>query len=142
MRLFPNPINLFYQKKPDKLGYRNSFVKFKHYGRNVELLIKKAMLLPTKEEQIPALIEIGKLMKGFYVVWNRENVSDAVILENIEEMVGDTDTGLREKWTKNPGIFGTSPPHNNARENNTNEVTGNINRRGNNNSRKVYKKRK
>jgi predicted RNA-binding protein len=40
-------------------------VRFKHYGRNIELLIKKAIELQDPEEKEAAIIHIGRLMKGF-----------------------------------------------------------------------------
>ena len=36
------------------------------------------------KEQEEATIYIGRLMKGFYLIWNRENPDDATIIKNIK----------------------------------------------------------
>jgi len=73
-------------KKPKKLNYTSNRIKYKHYGRNVELLIAKAVLLEDEAEREGAIIYIGRLMKSFYGTWNKENVDDAVILEHMIEL--------------------------------------------------------
>ncbi len=81
---FPDRDILF--KKPQRLGYKTSEVKFKHYGRNIELLIKKATEIEDPEEKEAAIIHIGRLMKGFQISWNRDNIDDAVIIKDLEKL--------------------------------------------------------
>lgn len=81
---FPVPEKELLGKKPKRLKYSSSEVKFKHYGRNIELLIKRAMDITDPNEQEEATIYIGKLMKGFHLVWNRENPDDGTIIKNIK----------------------------------------------------------
>lgn len=72
-------------KRPKHIGYNNYNIKIKHYGRNIEILINKARELegPEREE---AIIFVGRLMKSFQYIWNKETVDDALILKNIEEL--------------------------------------------------------
>lgn len=72
-------------KRPQRLGYNNYDIKIKHYGRNVEILINKAIELEGTEQEA-AIIYVGKLMKSFQLIWNKDTVDDALILKNIEEL--------------------------------------------------------
>lgn len=81
---FPMPDRAILFKKPKRVGYKPSEVRFKHYGRNVELLISKAIEIEDPEEKEAAIIYIGRLMKGFQNAWNRENVDDGTIAKDIE----------------------------------------------------------
>ncbi len=81
---FPMPDRAILLKKPKRVAYKDTEVRFKHYGRNVELLIKKAIEIQDPEEKEAAIIYIGRLMKGFQNAWNRENVDDGTIAKDIE----------------------------------------------------------
>ena len=83
---FPEPTPEILNKKPEKVLYHQEPIKYKHYGKNIEMLIEKATNLTDPEEKRAAIIAIGKLMKGFYTTWNKDNVEDEVILKNIREL--------------------------------------------------------
>jgi hypothetical protein len=83
---YPMPDKSVIGKKPMKVDYNLHQLHFKHYGRNIELLIQKAIDMPDKEEQGDAIIYIGKLMKRFYASWNKENIDDEVIVEHLTKM--------------------------------------------------------
>lgn len=82
----PEPSILF--KKPEKVDYPQSQVKFKHYGKNIEKLVKEALKLEDPQERQDAIIYLGKLMKTFYGNWNKETIDDSVILKDIQLMSG------------------------------------------------------
>ncbi|WP_338761306.1 DUF4290 domain-containing protein [Bernardetia sp. ABR2-2B] len=75
-------------KKPEHIGYSQEPVKYRHYGRNVELVIAKAAELEDEQDIIDAVADIGKLMKSFYLTWNRDSVEDEVILKDIKRLSG------------------------------------------------------
>src|SRR5690606_21278966 len=81
---FPMPEKELLGKKPQSLGYPKGEVRFKHYGRNIEKLIEKAIEIEDDEEQEAALIFIGQLMRSFHSTWNRENFDDAIIIDDIK----------------------------------------------------------
>ena len=83
---FPIPEPEILTKKPQKVPYHQEPIKYKHYGKNIEMLIEKAANLTDPEEQKTAIIAIGKLMKSFYTTWNKDTVEDEVILKNIREL--------------------------------------------------------
>jgi hypothetical protein len=83
---FPLPEKDLLGKKPKRLSYNKEEVRFKHYGKNIEYLIKKAINLEDPAEKEAAIIYIGKLMKSFYMSWNKEVTDDAVIIENLKQL--------------------------------------------------------
>lgn len=85
---YPVPEPEVLNKKPRRLEYTNYDVKYKHYGRNIDLLIKEAIKKEDPLEREEAIIYIGKLMKSFYTSWNKEVIDDSVILENIKSISG------------------------------------------------------
>jgi hypothetical protein len=82
----PEPEILF--KKPMKMAYPQSDVRFKHYGKNIEKLVKEALKKEDPQERQDAIIYLGKLMKTFYGNWNKETLDDSVILKDIQAMSG------------------------------------------------------
>lgn len=98
----PEPDVLF--KKPKRLSYNDEPVTFKHYGRNIEKLIERANAIEDEEEKRNAIIYLGRLMKNFYMSWNRENVEDEVIMRHIKEMSGNK-LSLQINEIKDKGLF-------------------------------------
>lgn len=83
---FPEPQRDILFKKPKRMDYPQSPIRFKHYGKNIERLVKEAIKLKSPEERQEAIIYLGKLMKTFYSAWNKETLDDSVILNDIREM--------------------------------------------------------
>lgn len=83
---YPMPEKEILNKKPDRMGYRTTEIRYKHYGRNIQLLIDEAIKLTDPEERDGATIHIGRLMKSFQNTWNRDNVDDDTIVTNIKKM--------------------------------------------------------
>ena len=104
---FPMPAKELLGKKPLPIGYPKGEVRFKHYGRNIEKLIAKAIEIEDDGEQEVALIYIGQLMRSFHSTWNRENFDDAIIIDDIKTLSkGKLHIDL-EKVREN-GLFETS----------------------------------
>ncbi|MCC5945846.1 MAG: DUF4290 domain-containing protein [Bernardetiaceae bacterium] len=84
---YPPPEADVLNKKPLPVGYADGPLRFRHYGRNIEILINHALRIEDREEQLGALGYIGKLMKGFYSTWNRENgATDDMIINDMKAM--------------------------------------------------------
>jgi hypothetical protein len=83
---FPLPEKELLGKKPLPVGYPKGEVKFKHYGRNIEKLIEKAIEIENDEDQEAAIIYIGQLMRSFHSTWNRDNFDDGIILDDIKTL--------------------------------------------------------
>ena len=100
-------------KRPQRMGYNNYDIKIKHYGRNVEILINKAIELEGAEQEA-AIAYVGKLMKSFQLIWNKDTVDDALILKNIEEL-SKGKLSLPIERIREEGLFDSSrkPSYNN-----------------------------
>ncbi len=85
---YPTPERDILFKKPQKVEYPQSQVRFKHYGKNIEKLVKEALKKEDPQEREDAIIYLGKLMKTFYGNWNKETIDDSVILKDIQDMSG------------------------------------------------------
>ena len=85
---FPVPEREILFKKPMRMNYPQSDVRFKHYGKNIEKLVKEALKKEDPQERQDAIIYLGKLMKTFYGNWNKETLDDSVILKDIQAMSG------------------------------------------------------
>src|SRR5690606_15513738 len=85
---YPVPERDILFKKPEKVNYPQSQVRFKHYGTNIEKLVKEALKMEDPQERQEAIIYLGKLMKTFYGNWNKETLDDSVILKDIQDMSG------------------------------------------------------
>jgi hypothetical protein len=82
----PEPEIIF--KKPMRVAYPQSDVRYKHYGKNLERLVKEAMKLTDPQEREDAIIYLGKLMKTFYGNWNKETLDDSVIIKDLKILSG------------------------------------------------------
>lgn len=85
---FPVPEREILFKKPMKVEYPQSNIRFKHYGKNIDKLVKEALKLEDPQEREDAIIYLGKLMKTFYANWNKEPLDDSIILRDINMMSG------------------------------------------------------
>jgi len=142
---FTTPDRTILFKKPRKMEYPQSEVRFKHYGKNVERLIKEAIKKEDPAEREEATIYLGKLMKTFYSNWNKETLDDSVIVKDIQILSQGKLTlnldkvredNLFEKLyreRKNPRPNGGNENRDGGRDNRNRNPRFNKNRRGNNN---------
>ena len=72
--------------RPKRLPYSEDHIRFKHYGLNLEKIIKKAIQIENPTEKAAATKMIANYMKRSYLTWNRESVSDELIFAQLEEL--------------------------------------------------------
>jgi hypothetical protein len=80
----PTPESLF--EKPKTVPYGNYNIRYKHYGKTLELMIQKAATLEEGEEKEALLAIVANHMKKSYLTWNREVVNDEIIFHDLEEL--------------------------------------------------------
>ena len=83
---YPMPDRDVLERKPDKVAYQNNNIKYRHYGKNIELLIDKAINSENEEDKEAAIVYLGKLMKSFYATWNKDYIEDDVLIKQINSM--------------------------------------------------------
>jgi hypothetical protein len=71
------------ERKPERLPYPQSKIKYKHYGKNVEKLVDKAIATQDLEKQAGFTQCIGNFMKLVYQNWSKENVNDETIKNDL-----------------------------------------------------------
>ncbi|HEY8401920.1 MAG TPA: DUF4290 domain-containing protein [Cytophagaceae bacterium] len=143
---YPKPEKSILDKKPMRVDYNMHNLHFKHYGRNIELLIQKAIDLQDPQEKEAAILYIGRLMKRFYSTWNKENIEDEVIVEHLINM-SNGKLYIDVERVKAEGLFDSAKEYTRSSSyNSLNANGGNNNRRtinkGNNNSRENKQPRK
>ena len=70
----------------ERLEYPKNVIRFRHYGKKIELLIQEACKIKDSKEKESAIIHIGKIMKSFFGMWNKETIDNKVIIDNIKEL--------------------------------------------------------
>lgn len=83
---YPPPSEEALGKKPQRVPYNTHNLKFKHFGRNVDLLIAKAVALEDPEERRTFVSYLTRLMRTFYQAWNKESVEDETIYQSLIEL--------------------------------------------------------
>lgn len=71
--------------KADRIPYRTSPIRYRHYGKNIELMIDKVANMPDGEEKDILISMIAHHMKKLMLIHNKEGVDDAKILRDLAE---------------------------------------------------------
>ncbi len=84
---YPIPTPESFAEKPKVVPYPQKSIRFKHYGRTCHLLIEKCMTLNDEDEgKQEFILTIVNMMKKAYLTWNRDSVTDEVILANLNQL--------------------------------------------------------
>lgn len=82
---FPIPDRETVFKKPQRMPYPQTEVRYRHYGKNIEYLVREALKKEGSDRE-DAAIYLGKLMKTFYASWNKEILDDTVIIKDLNNL--------------------------------------------------------
>jgi len=74
--------------KPNKLPYLQGKIRYKHYGKNIEEMIKKATMHEAGEQKDYLVSLLANHMKKSFLTWNKEHVDDRKIFKDLEELSG------------------------------------------------------
>jgi len=80
----PSPDQL--NEKPQPVGYKENKIRYRHYGKNVELIIEKALEFAEGEEKEALVKTIANHLKKSYLNWNRDSVNDELIYQHLDEL--------------------------------------------------------
>lgn len=99
-------------EKPSKVPYNQHRIKYKHYGRTMELLIDSASEMEGEEKEI--MIELlANHMKKSYLVWNKDAVEDdKIFLDLIELSRGQLKADKELKLAEIKQLIGSPKPKN------------------------------
>lgn len=83
---FDTPLKHEMNTAPARVPYPGSKIKYKHYGKSLELLIEQAAEIEDPEEKEQATVYIARVMKRFFETWNKDNVENEVIIEQLSQL--------------------------------------------------------
>lgn len=97
--------------KPESIPYQSNRIVWMHYGRMVQEMIAKAISFPEGDEKNCLIAAIANQMKKNYLLWNKEQVDDAKILEDLRTLSkGVIDLQVEElKLLESREILGKKP---------------------------------
>ena len=126
---YPKPTPEAIHLKPQPLRYPHQRIKYKHYGKTIELMIEKAKNIEEPERKRHMVQAVANFMKMAYVQWNKDSVTDESILSDLYALSGGT-LKLEENINLNRVEFRANPYNNNQNNNNSRGRTNNQNNRG------------
>jgi hypothetical protein len=140
---YPKPSPEAIHMRPQPLRYPHQRIKYKHYGKTIEMMIEKAKGIDEPERKKHMVQSIANFMKMAYVQWNKDSVTDESILSDLAAMSGgelkiDENINLnRVEYRPAPQINNNNRGRNNNQNNRggggTGGRTNNNNPRNNNN---------
>jgi hypothetical protein len=80
---YPIPSAETLERKPEKLGYAENHIKFRHYGRHIEMIIEKACQMEEGEEKTYLIHLIANHLKKSFLMWSRDSVTDEEIASHL-----------------------------------------------------------
>ena len=76
--------------KPEKLAYPNAGFRYRHYGRFLEAMVKKAVEIENEEEKLQLINLLAIQMKKDLNNWNKEGIEDQKIVDDLREYSNGT----------------------------------------------------
>ncbi|MEJ2903038.1 DUF4290 domain-containing protein [Pedobacter panaciterrae] len=139
---YPKPTPEAALIKPDHIGYPQQKIKYKHYGKTVEVMIEKAKAVDEPERRAAMVQGIANFMKMAYVTWNKDSVADETIFKNLRELSGgqlelDDNVNLNKVEFK-PVVSRPANNNNRGRNNNKGRQNNNNRQQRNNNPKQRH----
>jgi len=147
---YPIPTEATARIKPSHLPYPQKRIKLKHYGKNVESLVKKAIDMDDEDKKEIFTEIIGNFMKMAYKNWSNEEVSNDLIKEDMkslsggeleisEEMNIESMARNQQRQQHQQRKFSQNNANRNKNKHNKNKHNNNRNSFQNNNNRNRFK---
>ena len=76
------------EMKPERIPYASNAVRYRHYGRFLEGMVKKAMEMEEGEEKEAFIHLLAIQMKKNLNNWNKEGIEDQKIVDDLREYSG------------------------------------------------------
>ncbi|OOQ56934.1 DUF4290 domain-containing protein [Mucilaginibacter pedocola] len=131
---YPKPSPEAIHLKPEPLKYPHQRIRYKHYGKTIEMMIEKAKNIDEPERKRHMVQAIANFMKMAYVQWNKDSVADEIILSDLNYLSGG-ELKLEENVNLNKVEFRNNNNNNNqSNNNNRGGRTNNNNQNRNNNN--------
>jgi len=73
-------------EKPEVLPYNTHRIRYRHYGKIIESMVKKAIEMEDEKEKNALILMIANHMKKSFSNWNKEGVADDKIFKDIVDL--------------------------------------------------------
>jgi hypothetical protein len=83
---YPIPTKEALQRKPDRLPYPKKYPRYRHFGKNLEMVIDKTLHEDDEATRQGLTQYIGNYMKLAYTNWHKEAVHDDMITNELSDM--------------------------------------------------------
>jgi hypothetical protein len=83
---YPIPVKENFDTKPQLVPYSINKIRYRFYGKNTELMLKKAAEMQDGPEKTAFINSIGSFMKISCKSWNDENITDEAVADHITVM--------------------------------------------------------
>jgi hypothetical protein len=83
---YPKPSPATFDTKPDNVAYPTGKIKYRHYGKIIEEIIKEATKFPEGEEKEYLKRILATQLKKSFLTWNKDAVQDDVIFAHMQEL--------------------------------------------------------
>ncbi|MCO5948773.1 DUF4290 domain-containing protein [Mucilaginibacter flavidus] len=130
---YPKPSMEAIHLKPEPLKYPHQRIKYKHYGKTIELMIEKAKSIDDPDRKRHMVQAVANFMKMAYVQWNKDSVTDEMILNDLYMLSGGT-LKLEENVNLNKVEYRANTHSNNNQNNRGRTNNNNQNNRGRTNN--------
>lgn len=108
---FPPPSQEELAKKPERIPYSDGKIKYRHYGKNIENIIDKAVDYEDGLEKEALIHTIANHLKKSYLNWNRDSVADDMIIKQLFDMSkGKLELHEDKQLSSTPDILARNKP--------------------------------
>ena len=116
---YPAPSLEDVSRKPNKISYRDNFVRYRHYGRIIQSMVAKVAAMEEGEEKQECVHALANQMKKLYLIWNRDVVEDDLIINDLHSISsGDLSFTSEMGLTPTASIFNNREKKRNNNSNN------------------------
>ncbi|MEG1748755.1 MAG: DUF4290 domain-containing protein [Tannerellaceae bacterium] len=118
--------------RPPRIVYNINRIRYRHYGKTLELMIRKATELEEGGEKTQLIRMLANQMKKSFLTWNKESVDDRKIFKDLGEL-SEGQIVLSEdvhRLTESRDILARNMPTNNNSNSNSNSNRRNFTRKG------------
>lgn len=70
-------------RKPERIPYKDNKIKFRYYGKNMELTAQEITSMEPGKERDEKLVEFANQLKVMYITWNMDIINDDVIAAHV-----------------------------------------------------------
>jgi len=83
---YPIPTENSILLKPAKITYPAKNLQYRYYGKNIQGIIKKVSDIEDSEQKNNVIKHIANHMKKSYLNWNRDSVTDEIIINHLADL--------------------------------------------------------